>query len=226
MVDQEGGLVKRVGGAPDASAREMGERGAAFSREQGRRTALNLRDIGVNVNLAPVLDVGRPGGTIAETDRAFGSTAAAVEGTAIPFAEALQAAGHRGHRQALPGLRLGPGQHRLRGAAARDLEGGAASGRRGAVPPLHRRRGRPGDAEHRDLPGLLRPPGGLHPLDRDRRAPRPPRLRRRLDHRRARIGRGEGIRRRREGGAVPAPARAPTSSYTPTPAPPAPASGR
>jgi len=49
MVDQEGGLVKRVGGAPTASAQEMGERGAAFSREQGRRTAANLHDLGVNV---------------------------------------------------------------------------------------------------------------------------------------------------------------------------------
>ena len=31
--------MKRVGGAPTASAAEMGARGAAFSREQGRRTA-------------------------------------------------------------------------------------------------------------------------------------------------------------------------------------------
>ena len=35
MVDQEGGLVKRIGGAPNASAQEMGERGAAFSRAAG-----------------------------------------------------------------------------------------------------------------------------------------------------------------------------------------------
>jgi beta-N-acetylhexosaminidase len=104
MVDQEGGLVKRVSGAPDGSAREMGERGPAFSREQGRRTALNLRNVGVNVNLAPVLDVGRPGGTIAETDRAFGPTPAAVEGTAIPFAEALQAGGVAATGKHFPGF--------------------------------------------------------------------------------------------------------------------------
>ena len=36
---------------------------------QGRRTAANLRELGVNVDLAPVLDVGRPGGVIAETER-------------------------------------------------------------------------------------------------------------------------------------------------------------
>jgi beta-N-acetylhexosaminidase len=104
MIDQEGGLVKRVSGAPSASAREMGERGPAFSREQGRRTALNLRDVGVNVNLAPVLDVGRPGGTIAETERAFGSTTAAVEANAIPFAEALQAGGVAATGKHFPGF--------------------------------------------------------------------------------------------------------------------------
>jgi beta-N-acetylhexosaminidase len=93
MTDQEGGLVKRLGGAPSASAREMGERGAAFSARQGRRTADNLRDLGINVDLAPVLDIGRPGGVIAETDRSFGTTAARVSATAVPFAKGLQARG-------------------------------------------------------------------------------------------------------------------------------------
>jgi len=90
MVDQEGGQVKRLSGAPTASAAAMGARGAAFSREQGKWTAANLREVGVNVDLAPVLDVGRPGGVIAETERSFGSTAARVAATAIPFAKALQ----------------------------------------------------------------------------------------------------------------------------------------
>ena len=89
MVDQEGGLVKRLAGAPTASAAQMGAAGAAFSREQGRATAANLRGVGVNVDLAPVLDVARPGGTIAATERGFGSTAAAVEATAVPFAVGL-----------------------------------------------------------------------------------------------------------------------------------------
>src|SRR5215213_317912 len=51
MVDQEGGLVKRVDGAPTLSARQIGNRGAAAAREQGARTAANLRDLGVNVDL-------------------------------------------------------------------------------------------------------------------------------------------------------------------------------
>lgn len=104
MVDQEGGLVKRVGGAPTASAREMGARGAAFSARQGRATAANLRELGINVDLAPVLDVGRPGGVIAETERSFGATAAKVEATAIPFAKALQAGGVAATGKHFPGF--------------------------------------------------------------------------------------------------------------------------
>jgi beta-N-acetylhexosaminidase len=104
MVDQEGGLVKRVDGAPTASAKEMGERGAAFSREQGNRTAANLRDLGVNVDLAPVLDVARPGGTIAATERGFGSTAQQVAATAVPFATALQRGGVAATAKHFPGF--------------------------------------------------------------------------------------------------------------------------
>jgi beta-N-acetylhexosaminidase len=104
MVDQEGGLVKRIGGSPTASARQMGARGAAFSREQGRRTARNLSDMGINVNLAPVLDVARPGGTIDSTDRAFGATAQRVAETAIPFARALQQGGVAATAKHFPGL--------------------------------------------------------------------------------------------------------------------------
>ena len=104
MVDQEGGQVKRFGGAPTASAEEMGARGAAFSARQGRATAANLRELGVNVDLAPVLDVGRPGGVIDETERSFGATAARVEATAIPFAKALQAGGVAATGKHFPGF--------------------------------------------------------------------------------------------------------------------------
>ncbi len=103
-IDQEGGLVKRIGGAPSASARTMGARGAAFSRAQGADTAANLRDLGVNVDLAPVLDVARPGGTIAATDRGFGATAARVAATAVPFAAALQGGGVAATGKHFPGL--------------------------------------------------------------------------------------------------------------------------
>jgi beta-N-acetylhexosaminidase len=104
MTDQEGGLVKRVDGAPTVSARTMGARGAAFSADQGRCAAAGLRRAGINVDLAPVLDVARPGGTIAETGRGFGSTAAEVAATAVPFATALQGAGVAATGKHFPGL--------------------------------------------------------------------------------------------------------------------------
>lgn len=104
MVDQEGGLVKRLAGAPTVSAAQMGAAGAAFSRAQGAATAANLRGVGVNVDLAPVLDVARPGGTIASTERGFGSSAAAVEATAVPFATGLQGRGVVAAAKHFPGL--------------------------------------------------------------------------------------------------------------------------
>jgi beta-N-acetylhexosaminidase len=104
MTDQEGGLVKRIDGAPTVSARTMGARGAAFSADQGRRAAADLRRVGINIDLAPVLDVARPGGTIAETDRGFGSTAAGVAATAVPFAAALQGGGVAATAKHFPGL--------------------------------------------------------------------------------------------------------------------------
>jgi beta-N-acetylhexosaminidase len=104
MVDQEGGLVKRLAGAPTASAARIGAAGAASSRVQGRATAANLSGVGANVDLAPVLDVARPGGTIATTERGFGSTAAAVEATALPFAVGLHDRGVAATAKHFPGL--------------------------------------------------------------------------------------------------------------------------
>ena len=104
MTDQEGGLVKRLGGVPTASAAQMGARGAAFSREQGARTAANLRDAGIGVDLAPVLDVARPGGTIAATGRGFGPTPDAVAATATAFAEGMQEGGVAATAKHFPGL--------------------------------------------------------------------------------------------------------------------------
>ncbi|HEY2716784.1 MAG TPA: glycoside hydrolase family 3 N-terminal domain-containing protein [Solirubrobacterales bacterium] len=104
MVDQEGGQVARLSGPPDASAQVMGERGAAYSRRQGRLTAANLRQVGIGVDLAPVLDVGRPGGVIAATERSFGSSAARVAATAVPFARGLEAGGVIATAKHFPGL--------------------------------------------------------------------------------------------------------------------------
>jgi beta-N-acetylhexosaminidase len=140
MTDQEGGLVKRIDGAPTVSARAMGAAGPDFSREQGRRTAANLRELGVNVDLAPVLDVARPGGTIAETERGFGATAAAVAASAVPFATALQVGGVAATGKHFPGLgsarlntddavqRIGLSRHTLRSVDEAPYDAFAAAG--------------------------------------------------------------------------------------------------
>lgn len=104
MTDQEGGQVQRVEGPPDASAREIGERGPAFARAQGRATGASLRRLGVSVDLAPVLDVARPGGVIAATERAFGEDPATVIRAAIPFAEGLRAGRVAATAKHFPGL--------------------------------------------------------------------------------------------------------------------------
>jgi beta-N-acetylhexosaminidase len=104
MVDQEGGLVKRLESAPTLSAAQMGAAGAGVSRRQGRATAAGLRRAGINVDLAPVLDVARAGGAIAEAERSFGATATQVAATAIPFAESLREGGVVATAKHFPGL--------------------------------------------------------------------------------------------------------------------------
>jgi beta-N-acetylhexosaminidase len=108
LLDQEGGLVKRVEGAPSVSAQAMGERGPAFSRREGRRTGRNLGSLGVNVDIAPVLDVARPGSSTAHFYRGFGSTAAKVTADGVAFAAGLQHAGVAATAKHFPGLGAAP----------------------------------------------------------------------------------------------------------------------
>jgi beta-N-acetylhexosaminidase len=104
MIDQEGGLVKRLSGPPDASALAMGRRGSGYSRRQGARTAQSLSEVGVNLNLAPVLDVGRPGSAIRAQRRSFGGKPGRVIRTAIPFASAMERRGVAAAAKHFPGL--------------------------------------------------------------------------------------------------------------------------
>ncbi len=104
MTDQEGGEVKRVEGPPEASAATMGAAGAGFARREGLATAVSLRRLGVNVDLAPVLDVARPGGVIAATERGFGTTPGQVAATAVSFATGLQDGGLAATAKHFPGL--------------------------------------------------------------------------------------------------------------------------
>lgn len=105
MVDQEGGAVERFAGPPAASAAAMGERGAAFARRRGARTAAALRARGINVNLAPVLDIARPGSAIAAEGRAFGSAADDVIAVGVEgFAAGLREGGVAATAKHFPGL--------------------------------------------------------------------------------------------------------------------------
>jgi beta-N-acetylhexosaminidase len=104
MVDQEGGEIRRLPGPPLDSAAAMGERGAAYSRSQGRLTARSLDATGTNVDLAPVLDVARAGGAIDTEQRSFGSTPAGAGDAGVAFAEGLAAGGVAATGKHFPGL--------------------------------------------------------------------------------------------------------------------------
>jgi beta-N-acetylhexosaminidase len=103
-VDQEGGLVRRLPGPPKPSASSIGARGAGFAERLGRATGMSLHSMGVNVDLAPVLDLGRPGRAIFDEGRTFARTPAAVSRTGVGFARGLAAGGVAATAKHFPGL--------------------------------------------------------------------------------------------------------------------------
>jgi beta-N-acetylhexosaminidase len=107
MIDQEGGEVKRLPGPPDQSPAQIGESGdAEVARQQGDATGTYLAGLGVNVDLAPVLDVARP--TTAETiaSRTFGDDPELVSELGVAFIEGLQGANISATAKHFPGLGL------------------------------------------------------------------------------------------------------------------------
>jgi len=93
MTDQEGGAVRRLDGPPVPSAKQMGQN-AHPQREatkEGAAAGAFMHGLGVNVNLAPVLDVYRtPGNFIDEFGRSFSNDAAKVAKLGSLFATAMQ----------------------------------------------------------------------------------------------------------------------------------------
>jgi beta-N-acetylhexosaminidase len=108
MADQEGGLVKRLPGAPDASAEEMGEGGVDEVARQGAATGRNLADMGVNVDLAPVADVARPGSNLDEDGRAFSTKPGEVARMASAFALGVQESRVAATAKHFPGFGAAP----------------------------------------------------------------------------------------------------------------------
>jgi beta-N-acetylhexosaminidase len=107
MTDQEGGLVRNLGGAPALSEKRIGASATAVSlaRQAGRGAAANLRSFGLDVNLAPVLDVYRaPGDFVDRSERSYGSSATRVAALGAAFVAAQQQAGVAATAKHFPGL--------------------------------------------------------------------------------------------------------------------------
>jgi beta-N-acetylhexosaminidase len=102
MVDQEGGPVRRIPGAPKRAAAAVGT--ATRGRADGRAAARTLRTAGVNMDLAPVADVGRAGAALVAEHRSYGRTAGKVAALAGAFADGLRAGGVRATAKHFPGL--------------------------------------------------------------------------------------------------------------------------
>jgi beta-N-acetylhexosaminidase len=104
MIDQEGGEVKRLPALPpDRPPARLGARGEAAAFEEGRATGAELAAIGIDVDLAPVLDVPTSVDAFIAS-RAFGSDPAEVARVGVAFGEGLQAARVAATAKHFPGL--------------------------------------------------------------------------------------------------------------------------
>lgn len=106
MVDQEGGLVRRITDAPPVrSALTAARTGDAASVEaDGRRAGAALARGGFNVDLAPVTDTPRKGSALLRETRTYGSTAAQVRRFAPRFAKGLVRGGVQATAKHFPGF--------------------------------------------------------------------------------------------------------------------------
>lgn len=107
MTDQEGGQVRRLPGAPAQSENQLGrdENGLAETQQAGAATARNMSDVGLNVNLAPVLDVARHAANfIDQYERSYGTNPLLVGDLGQSFIEAQQEAGVAATAKHFPGL--------------------------------------------------------------------------------------------------------------------------
>jgi len=107
MIDQEGGAIRRMAGPPYLSERQIGEmsdpRTAAATA--GTNAAQNLRGVGMNVNLAPVLDVYRsPGDFDDQFGRSYSMDPDVVGKLGAAFITAQQSAGVASTAKHFPGL--------------------------------------------------------------------------------------------------------------------------
>ena len=107
MTDQEGGLVRRLPGAPAMSEKQIGASSdpSAAASQAGTGAGRNLAGVGMNVNLAPVLDVYyKSGNFIDQFQRSYSSNASTVTACGRAFITAQQRAGVAATAKHFPGL--------------------------------------------------------------------------------------------------------------------------
>jgi beta-N-acetylhexosaminidase len=107
LIDQEGGLVNRLPGAPILSEKTIGAstRGTTLARQAGSAAAANLLAAGINVDLAPVLDVYRhPGNFIDQARRSYSTNPVTVGWLGRAFITHLQQGGVAATAKHFPGL--------------------------------------------------------------------------------------------------------------------------
>jgi beta-N-acetylhexosaminidase len=108
MVDQEGGRVRRLPGAPSRSAPAMAATGdPRVARSEGLATAATLRAEGMNVDLAPVVDVVRPESALQTEGRGFGHTPRSAARFGAAFARGLREGGVAATAKHFPGFGAG-----------------------------------------------------------------------------------------------------------------------
>jgi beta-N-acetylhexosaminidase len=107
MTDQEGGEVRRLRGAPLLSEKQIGESAhpAAQATKAGTGAGKNLASVGMNVNLAPVLDVYRsPGDFDDQFGRSYSRNPQKVSNLGADFIKAQQAQHVAATGKHFPGL--------------------------------------------------------------------------------------------------------------------------
>lgn len=107
MTDQEGGAVRRLPGEPVLSAKDVGASAdpGQWADFTGSGAGMNLAGVGMNVNLAPVLDVYRQNGDFTDQyERSYSKSAAAVASCGTAFITAQQDEGVAATAKHFPGL--------------------------------------------------------------------------------------------------------------------------
>jgi beta-N-acetylhexosaminidase len=109
MTDQEGGQVRRLPGRPYLSEKQIGANPLAkaevLATQAGQGAAANLHGVGMNVNLAPVLDVYRQAGNFDDQfGRSYSMNPTVVSDLGTNMIKAQQAGGVAATAKHFPGL--------------------------------------------------------------------------------------------------------------------------